>query len=342
MKLILRLLMTILCLTPAQSWVRGQAPGDLVVATINDTRQIRLREVDEATRGEILKYEQQIFRLRQQAIGHLIDRLLIEEEAARRGISTVELIRSLVPTEVAVNAAQIEKANAEYLPALQHLGEFEARLRVQLDLETYERLARFKSAVEELRRQARIRIDLPEPLQPRLKATPTGPALGPAAARVQLIVFSDYQCPYCRDAAGWLRRLAEAYPRDVRVILKHFPLTIHPQAFLAARSAYCADRQGRFWEYHDRLFAVRDLTEPMLVKYARDLGLDEDDFEQCLEADASRDAVQGDLQEARTLGLPGTPAFLLNGKPITVHTFDQLKIAVEREIADAAKGGLSQ
>jgi protein-disulfide isomerase len=342
MKPILHLLMTTLCLGFANLAVCGQESGDLVVATINESRQIRLREVDDAARGEILKYEQQIYRLRQQAIEHLIDRLLIEEEAARRGIPPLELIRSLVPVEVAIESAQLEKANAEYLPALQHLGEIEGRLRIRLDLETYTRIARFKAAVADLRRRARVRIDLPAPPSPRLNAAGTGPGLGPAAARVLLIVYSDYQCPFCRNASGWLRRLAEEYPREVRVIHKHFPLTIHPQAFLAARAANCADWQGRFWDYHDRLFAVRDLTEPMLIKYARELGLDELDFEQCLEADASREAVLADLQEARALGLPGTPAFLLNGKQINAQSFDQLKSAVEREIAETAKGGLSQ
>lgn len=342
MKLFLHLLCAMLWLGVRPSSVGAQPADDPVVATVNETRRIRLREVDLATGGEIQKYEQQIFRLRRRAVENLIDRAILEDEAARLGIDAGELIRRLLPTEITLDSKQLEKAQAEYLPALRHMGEVEARLRVRLDLETYERIARFKAAIDDLRNRAKIRIHLPEPPVPRLSAAETGPALGPAAANVQLIVYSDYQCPYCRSSAGWARRIAAAYPGRVRVVLKHFPLQIHPQAFLAARAANCADRQGRFWEYHERLFAVNDLSEPMLLRYAVDLGMDELDFEQCLESDASRDAVLADIQEARSFSLPGTPSYILNGKQISIQTFDQLNRAVEREIAGAAKGGISQ
>lgn len=342
MKRFLHLLCVLLWLGAWPSSVAAQPADDPVVATVNGTRKIRLREVDLATGGEIQKYEQQIFRLRRRAVENLIDRAILDAEAARLGIDAGELIRRLLPTEITVDSEQLEKAQAEYLPALRHMGEVEARLRVRLDLETYERIARFKAAIEDLRNRADIRIHLPEPPAPRLIAAETGPALGPPAANVQLIVYSDYQCPYCRSSAGWARRIAAAFPGRVRVVLKHFPLQIHPQAFLAARAANCADRHGRFWEYHERLFAANDLSEPMLLRYAVDLGMDELDFEQCLESDASRDAVLADIQEARSFGLPGTPSYILNGKQISVQTFDQLIGAVEREIAGAAKGGISQ
>jgi protein-disulfide isomerase len=129
-----------------------------------------------------------------------------------------------------------------------------------------------------------------------------------------LVIFSDYQSFSCREASPWIHQLRRQYSDGLRIVIKHFPLPDHPQSFLAARAAYCAAGHGRFWEYHMRLFTVSDLTEPMLLKYAVEIGLDEFDFEQCLESDASRDAVTTDREEASRLKLSSLPAYLLDGR----------------------------
>lgn len=315
---------------------QAQNEPDPVVATINGKRQIRLRELDQSTRGEVRKYEQQIDRIRRQALDLLIDRLLIEAEAEARGIDAEALIRELVPKDVSIAPERLEKSYAEYLPSLRHLGEVEARLRVRLDLESSERMASFKAALAEMRRRAKIEIRLPAPDADLAPATVTAPALGGAGARVELIVYSDYQCPSCREVAPWLQRLARQFPNDLRIIHKNFPLPIHPQAFMAARAAYCANEQGRFWSYHERLFAERDLSEQMLVKYAAETELDEIEFERCLESDASRDAVLEELHEARALNLQGTPTFIINGRiQLGVRSFEELASMIEKELRES-------
>ena len=134
------------------------------------------------------------------------------------------------------------------------------------------------------------------------------------AVQASFIIYSDYQSASCREASRWLQQLRRQYSGGLRIVIKHFPLPDHPRSFLAARAAYCAACLGRFWEYHERLFMVSDLTEPMLLKYAVEMGLDEFDFEQCLESDASRDAVTKDREEALTLKLSSLPAFILDGR----------------------------
>jgi protein-disulfide isomerase len=143
--------------------------------------------------------------------------------------------------------------------------------------------------------------------------------------QASLVIFSDYQSASCREASPWLHRLRRQYSDGLRIVIKHSPLPDHPRSFLAARAAFCAACHGRFWEYHERLFTVSDLTEPMLLKYAVEIGLDEFDFEQCLESDASRDAVTKDREEALSLKLSSLPAFILDGRVlIGVRSFDDL------------------
>jgi protein-disulfide isomerase len=132
--------------------------------------------------------------------------------------------------------------------------------------------------------------------------------------QASLVIYSDYQSASCRESSRWIQQLRRQYSGGLRIVIKHFPLPDHPRSFLAARAAFCASGYGRFWEYHDRLFAVSDLTEPMLLKYAVEIGLDEFDFEQCLESDTSRDAVTKDREEALTLKLSSLPAFILDGR----------------------------
>jgi protein-disulfide isomerase len=132
--------------------------------------------------------------------------------------------------------------------------------------------------------------------------------------QASLVIFSDYQSSSCREASPWLLRLRRQYSDRLQIVIKHSPLPDHPRSFLAARAAYCAAGHGRFWEYHERLFTESDLTEPMLLKYAVEIGLDEFDFEQCLESDTSRDAVIRDREEASRLKLSSLPAFILDGR----------------------------
>ena len=140
--------------------------------------------------------------------------------------------------------------------------------------------------------------------------------LGPAEAPVQLVVYSDFECSFCRQLAPVVRRLQSEYPHDVTIVFRNFPLDIHPRAFPAAVAAECAaSEQGAFWEYHDKLFAEGgDLSDGQLMALAASLGLDQARFTACLRSAAPRQQVEADLREAIGLDLPGSPIVFLNGQ----------------------------
>jgi predicted DsbA family dithiol-disulfide isomerase len=146
---------------------------------------------------------------------------------------------------------------------------------------------------------------------------PTAHRKGPANAPVQIIVFSDFQCGFCRQLAPVLQKVEGEFSQQVAIVYRHFPLAGHSRAFPAAVAAECAAEQGAFWPYHDQLFAEGgNLDDARLLELASSLGLDRQRFNACLRSDGPRQMVEANLREATELGLPGAPSLFLNGRLI--------------------------
>jgi protein-disulfide isomerase len=146
--------------------------------------------------------------------------------------------------------------------------------------------------------------------------TTTAPSQGKATARVVVMEFSDFECPFCgRHAQTTYREILRRYVDTgaIRYVFKHLPLEqLHPSAVRAATSAECARQQGKFWEMHDRLFANQEaLGSSDLSNYAKAVGLDEAKFQACMDGGAAIARVRADLAEAERLNLTATPAFLI-------------------------------
>ncbi len=160
---------------------------------------------------------------------------------------------------------------------------------------------------------------------------------GPATAKVTLVEWTDYQCPFCKRVQATVRRLEEVYRDDLRRSVRHNPLAFHKDAKLAAEAAMAAAAQGRFWEYHDTLFAnQRQLSRDDLERYAADLGLDVARFRADLDARVHRGAVEADQAAAGQYGLRGTPGFLVNGvKVMGAQPLERFQEVVDAERAEA-------
>lgn len=314
--------------------------ADKVVAVVNG-REIKQREVDESLLSQIMPLEQQLYALRKAAIENLVTTVLLEAEAKNRRVSREELRRVLTSGQVAVELAEVENAYAENISAFSAMSADEAKERLRLDLETQKRIDLYKNAVNELRQKALIEISLPEPRWPWLVMSETSPALG-AGSLITIVEFADFQCPYCRESQRILKQVLKAYGRETRLVFKHLPLDIHSEAFTAARAAFCAGRQNRFWEYQDELFAMSSLEASALQKTARALKLDLPKFDACLTSADSNDAVTKDKREAARWGISSTPTFLINGKMIQgAINFDSFKSLIEQELRSVATRSLS-
>jgi protein-disulfide isomerase len=144
----------------------------------------------------------------------------------------------------------------------------------------------------------------------------TDPSFGPQDAPVTLIMFSDYQCPYCKKWYGEVfKTLVSDYPGEIRFVYKDFPLySLHSDAEPAAEAARCAGEQGKYWEFQDLLFSSPDgLSAAAYQKHALGLSLDSAKFNDCVSSHRYQQQVQADYQVATTLGIQSTPTFFING-----------------------------
>lgn len=141
------------------------------------------------------------------------------------------------------------------------------------------------------------------------------PSRGSPMAQVTIVEFSDFECPYCGRAHPILQQVLNEFEGRVRVVFKHFPLSMHPRAMPAARAAVAAGNQGKFWEMHDLLFEhQRQLEDEDLERYAVQLGLDLDRFRADMASAETQRRIERDKQEGQRIGVEGTPSFFVNGR----------------------------
>jgi len=256
----------------------------------------------------------EVYELRSRSLQNLLDQRIVEAEAARRGVSAEELMRL---EREALGDVTDQQVTDFYEKNKEKMGGA-TRDQVADRIRSFLSGARDSEVTAALRKRAKLEVLL-EP--PRVTVAAEGPSFGPPDAPVTIVEFSDFQCPYCGRAGAVVKQIRERYPTQVRLVYRHLPLErIHPNARGAAEASACADAQGRFWDYHDKLFAnQRALAAADLQRYAQEIGLDAPAFEQCVKERKFQAQVDRDLAAAAEAaggsgkrGL-GTPAFFVNG-----------------------------
>lgn len=314
---------------------------DEVAAWIGD-HVIRLDDVERYWRDQdpvsFNRLQQQLYEARRRALDALIGQFLVAREADRRRVTVERLLGEELGARVsAVTESDIQDAYRRSPAATQGLPLEQAKPAIVAYLRRQKEIQGREQFVEALRRAGAV--DIVVMLQPPRQVVPVAeddPAIGSPQARVQLVVFSDFECPYCKRAAPVLRRLVSTYPDEVRLIWKDFPLPTHPLGALAAEAARCARDQGKFWEYHDALFAEDTLEVARLGALASGLGLDRRAFDECLDTRRYQGRVAESLQQGRRLGVEATPTVLVNGRMVRgLATFETYERLITDELAAA-------
>ncbi len=164
------------------------------------------------------------------------------------------------------------------------------------------------------------------------------PVKGDKDAKITIIEFSDFQCPFCgRFYEQALPSIQKEYidTGKAKLAFKHLPLSFHEYAMPAAEASECANEQGKFWEYHDKIFANQGLlNNDMLNTWAKDVGLDTDKFDKCMKEGKYKSKIQKDLSDASAYGASGTPTFFINGKILVgAQPFSAFKQVIDAELA---------
>ncbi len=164
------------------------------------------------------------------------------------------------------------------------------------------------------------------------------PVKGAPNAPVTIVMFSDFQCPFCSRVEPTVKQIEDAYAGKVKVVWKNNPLPFHPNAMPAAKAAMAAYKQGKFWEMHDLLFAnQRELSPASYEKWAQQIGLNMDKFKADMASSDVEAEIKADVAQAQQVGANGTPNFFIDGVNVVgAQPFDSFKKVIDDELA---KGG---
>jgi protein-disulfide isomerase len=164
------------------------------------------------------------------------------------------------------------------------------------------------------------------------------PFKGPKNAPVAIVVFSDFQCPYCARIGGIIDQVREKYPKEVKTVFKHFPLANHRFAMKAAQATVAADAQGKFWEYHDLVFQnFSALTDEKFEEFRATLKLDKAKFDKVMNAPETIAKINSDKQQGDEAGVRGTPTLYVNGRQVRPANPEGLTAAVEKALKEVKK-----
>ena len=163
------------------------------------------------------------------------------------------------------------------------------------------------------------------------------PSTGPKDAPVTLIEFSDFHCPFCKRVGPTIDKLVENYPKKIRRVWRHFPLSFHQGADRTHEASQCAADQGRFWEYHDKVFENQEVLsggDAALNRLADEAGLKRKKFEECLASGKYKGTIQNDVSAGEAAGVRGTPAFFINGQLVSgAQPYENFEKIVQSELA---------
>ncbi len=328
--------------TPAAAQPSGSSPGPKdVVATVGKD-SITLAEVDEralempVSNFGSMKLSQALYEARRAALDEIVGLRLIGADAKAHGVDEVTIVTQEIMSKVPpVSDADVtawyngnrERVQGATLDQVREpIRQLLRQERMQVVRDTY---------VERLKMNTPVRILLEAP---RVTIATAGkPSQGPANAPIELIEFSDFECPFCLRAFPVVKQVMATYGDKIRLVYRHYPLPIHPRARPAAEAAACAADQGKFWEYHDRLFQNQDkLSDDDLKAHAAALGLDTAKFNACFSATAHKADVDADIEAGNEAGVSGTPAFFVNGRLLSgAQPFESFKRVIDEELARA-------
>lgn len=310
-----------------ESSIADQAP----IATIGG-QPVFLHQASPALQGQLARLRQTQFELEEKAIDEVISRQLLANEAKRKELSVEELLEREVDVK-------ISEPTAGELEAYSLAGK---STDDQVALRELLRKAKIKAARQQFADQLRAQRQVAVLIRPPTVdvACDLARMRGGHDSPVTIIEFSDFSCPYCKRAEQTLKQVMAKYGEKVSLSYRDFPLVqIHPYAKTAAEAARCALEYGKFWEYHDLLFASSsELDLETLVDEARKIGIDEHQFGSCVMSGKHRSEVDRDIDDGLPAGVQTTPAFFINGVYLSgAQPIESFQKIIDQELIDALR-----
>jgi len=331
------------CALLAFAGIAGAQSNSDRVAVVNG-QIITQQELQKAAEAELksletrrLQNESSLAQDKQQALAKALEALvaekLIQAEAAKEKKTKEQLLEAEVESNVETPSdAEVEAfydANKDRIP----IPKAQALPQVKQYLVERSRAQFREMLISRLKKEYGFKSYL-EPLRAQI-ATAGFPSRGPADAKVTIVEFSDFECPYCGGLFPTLKQVEKNYAQQVRIVYRQFPLAnIHPHAQKAAEASLCANEQQKFWEFHDSMFSNQsELSVADLKQRAVDLKLEAQAFNQCLDSGRQAASIQADIQEGARNGVTGTPAIFINGRLLSGNQpYSEIKEIIDDEL----------
>ena len=331
----------LLLLTGLSFAPKAQAASEILAEV--DGVAITAEEVEKPLASQLSKLEEQIYNLKLRRLEALINDKLLAKEAAKRKLTVPALLDAEVTAKVGLIMEQeIEKFYQDNKAQIK--GE-QAQVREQIRayLQNQRLAAKREEFLSSLRAQAKVLVNLKAPPIQRIEVSVQGaPFKGGEKAAVTIVEFSDFHCPFCRQVIPTLAQLELQYGEKIKLVFRDFPIeSLHPGATKAHEAARCANEQGKFWPYHDKLFASPPSSTPEAFKaLAKEVGLDAVAFESCLGNGKFLAAIKEDMEEGNRVGVSGTPAFFINGRQISgAQPLEAFTRVIDDELARVVRVG---
>lgn len=311
---------------------KGGEHDGFVVASVNGEK-ITLAELDKTLGSTTYQIKKQLYDARFRALDEVISNKLLEKEAKKKGKTVAELKKDIVKSIQGVKEEDVNR----FFDMTKQRNPDVSKDDIRNYLKERQKMIEERKFVESLKTTAKIKkfITNIEPEMPRLDiSADDDPFTGPANAKVTIVEFTDFECPFCARGHVTMKRILEEYKGKVKYVLRDFPLSFHKNAMGAHMAANCANDQKKYWEYTELLWKDRTkLGIPDLKKYAKSLGLDTKKFNDCLDSQKYKAEVEKDLEDGKTYGVRGTPAAFINGLMISgARPFEDFKEVIDKEL----------
>lgn len=279
------------------------------------------KELVEGHENDIYELENKLFELKMNRVKGLILKNLIDSDPRKGQLSEEQFVQKHIVSNVKVTDKEIKAFIQERKIPEQHIND-QLKDRIQKFIIQGKTQELVDAWLNEKISKSPVEVYFSEPQQPIFDVkVGDAPILGNKNAKVTLVEYSDFQCPYCAKGSKIMHEIKKKYGDKVKVAFKNFPLPFHKQAKGAALAGLCANEQGKdyFWKLHDYMFDNQSkLDAKNLKKIAADFkGFDQGKFNDCVDKNKYMAKIDADIEEGRVLGVKSTPTFFLNGKIIS-------------------------
>jgi protein-disulfide isomerase len=281
--------------------------------------EITNQELNDGIESELFEAESKVFEIKFNRLKSLLLQKYIDKDPRKKGLSNDEFLEKFVAKDVIISEKQIDTFVKDQNIPQEHMNP-----QVREKIKNYIGMEKKKEAIDlwigEQTKKSQVEVYIPKPRRPTFPVEAgTSPWLGGKDAKVTIVEFSDFQCPFCAKGADIIKELKAKYGDKIKVAFKNFPLPFHNHAEQAAVAGLCANEQGtdKFWKMHDEMFLGQDaLDSEGLKKTAKKIGLKLDAFEKCLTENKYLSQVKADMEEGNKAKVKSTPTFFVNGQLI--------------------------